>query len=79
MSSVPIIKVMETQNAVQEGMEDVNLTEVVKMLADSVALIGSINGKIVTKQKDLIWQELPFKGSTPFFTNFGHNYLFFFW
>ena len=56
LSSVRIITVMEKLNAVQEGMEDVNLAEDMKMLADSVALISNTNaGKIVKKRKDLIW------------------------
>ena len=59
LSSIPIIKTLETLNEVREGRADVDLTEVIRTLADSVALIGSANVGLVTMRKALIKEDLP--------------------
>ena len=59
LSSIPIIKTIETLNEVREGRADVDLTEVIRTLTDSVALISSANVGLVTMRKALIKADLP--------------------
>ena len=56
---IPIIKTIETLNEVREGRADVDLTEVIRTLTDSVALIDSDNVGLVTMRKALIKADLP--------------------